>query len=84
MGRVKKFLAENALLDQPFVKDPDTTVGELVKKAGADVVEFVRFEVGEGIAKEEVDFAAEVARGSQGLIVRTERRGQAAPFSYSD
>lgn len=60
-GRVKKFLAENALLDQPFVKDPDVTVGALVKKAGADVVEFVRFEVGEGIEKEDVDFAAEVA-----------------------
>ncbi|MFT3930004.1 MAG: translation elongation factor Ts [Spongiibacteraceae bacterium] len=65
MGRVKKFLAENALLDQPFVKDPETTVGGLVKKAGADVVEFVRFEVGEGIEKEEVDFAAEVAAAVQ-------------------
>jgi elongation factor Ts len=65
MGRVKKFLAENALLDQPFVKDPETTVGALVKKGGADVAEFVRFEVGEGIAKEEVDFAAEVAAAVQ-------------------
>ncbi|HET8710187.1 MAG TPA: translation elongation factor Ts [Spongiibacteraceae bacterium] len=66
MGRVKKFLAESALLDQPFVKDPETTVGALVKKAGADVVEFVRFEVGEGIEKEEVDFAAEVAAAAKG------------------
>lgn len=66
LGRVKKFLAENALLDQPFVKDPETTVGTLAKKAGADVVEFVRFEVGEGIAKEEVDFAAEVAAAAKG------------------
>lgn len=66
LGRVKKFLAENALLDQPFVKDPESTVGTLVKKAGADVVEFVRFEVGEGIAKEEVDFAAEVAAAAKG------------------
>ncbi len=65
LGRVKKFLAENALLDQPFVKDPETTVGALVKKGGADVVEFARFEVGEGIAKEEVDFAAEVAAAVQ-------------------
>lgn len=65
LGRVKKFLAENALLDQAFVKDPEITVGALVKKAGADVVEFVRFEVGEGIAKEEVDFAAEVAAAVQ-------------------
>jgi elongation factor Ts len=61
MGRIKKFLSESSLVDQPFVKDPDVTVGNLVKKAGAEVVEFVRFEVGEGIAKEEVDFAAEVA-----------------------
>jgi elongation factor Ts len=65
MGRVKKFLAENALLDQPFVKDPETTVGAFVKKANADVAEFVRFEVGEGIEKEEVDFAAEVAAAVQ-------------------
>ncbi len=64
-GRVKKFLAENALVDQPFVKDPDTTVGALLKKAGADVQQFVRFEVGEGIEKEEVDFAAEVAAAAQ-------------------
>ena len=61
VGRVKKFLSESALVEQAFVKDPDTTVGALVKKAGADVVSFVRFEVGEGIEKEEVDFAAEVA-----------------------
>lgn len=61
LGRIKKFLSESSLVDQPFVKDPDVTVGNLVKKAGAEVVEFVRFEVGEGIAKEEVDFAAEVA-----------------------
>lgn len=60
-GRVKKFLAENSLVEQAFVKDPDMTVGQLVKKAGADIVSFTRFEVGEGIEKEEVDFAAEVA-----------------------
>jgi elongation factor Ts len=60
-GRVKKFLAESSLIDQPFVKDPEVTVGALVKKAGADVESFVRLEVGEGIEKEEVDFAAEVA-----------------------
>jgi len=65
MGRVKKFLAESALLDQPFVKNPELTVGALVKQAGAEVVEFVRFEVGEGIEKEEVDFAAEVAAAAQ-------------------
>lgn len=60
-GRMKKFLAENSLIEQPFVKDPDTTVGKLVKAAGAEVKQFVRFEVGEGIEVEEVDFAAEVA-----------------------
>lgn len=60
-GRVKKYLAEVSLVEQPFVKDPDVKVGDLVKKAGAEVVGFVRFEVGEGIEKEEVDFAAEVA-----------------------
>ena len=61
VGRVRKFLEEISLTKQPFVKDPDVTVGELAKKAGADVVAFVRYEVGEGIEKEEVDFAAEVA-----------------------
>ena len=60
-GRVRKFLAENSLVEQAFVKDPDVTVGKLVKNAGADVVTFVRFEVGEGIEVEKVDFADEVA-----------------------
>lgn len=60
-GRVKKFLAESSLTEQPFVKNPEVTVGQLAKNAGASIVGFVRFEVGEGIEKEEVDFAAEVA-----------------------
>ncbi|MAT52525.1 MAG: elongation factor Ts [Porticoccaceae bacterium] len=60
-GRVSKFLAENSLVEQPFVKDPDVKVGQLVKKAGGEVVSFVRFEVGEGIEVEKTDFAAEVA-----------------------
>ena len=60
-GRIKKFLAENSLLEQAFVKDPDVTVGKLVSGAGAEVVSFVRFEVGEGIEVEKVDFADEVA-----------------------
>ncbi len=60
-GRVSKFLKESSLIDQPFVKDPDTTVGKLVAASGAEVLSFVRFEVGEGIEVEEVDFAAEVA-----------------------
>lgn len=66
VGRINKFLAENSLVEQPFVKDPDTKVGALAKKADATVTSFVRFEVGEGIEKEEVDFAAEV-RAQAGL-----------------
>ena len=60
-GRVKKFLAENSLVEQAFVKDPDVTVGKLVTAAGAEVASFVRFEVGEGIEVEKIDFADEVA-----------------------
>jgi elongation factor Ts len=59
-GRISKFLKEVSLLDQPFVKNPDTTVGKLVKDAGAEVTGFIRLVVGEGIEKEETDFAAEV------------------------
>lgn len=65
-GRVKKFLAENSLVEQPFVKDPDVTVGKLVSAAGAEVASFVRFEVGEGIEVEKVDFADEVAAQLKG------------------
>ncbi|MFC3606425.1 translation elongation factor Ts [Stutzerimonas tarimensis] len=60
-GRINKFLAEASLVEQPFVKDPEVKVGDLAKKAGAKIVSFVRYEVGEGIEKAEVDFAAEVA-----------------------
>lgn len=60
-GRINKFLKENSLIEQPFVKNPDVSVGKLAKEAGASVESFVRFEVGEGIEKESVDFAAEVA-----------------------
>ena len=60
-GRIKKYLAENSLLEQSFVKDPDVTVGKLVSAAGAEAVSFMRFEVGEGIEVEKVDFADEVA-----------------------
>jgi len=60
-GRVRKFLSEISLVEQPFVKDPDTKIGGLLKKSGASVVKFIRFQVGEGIEVEEVDFAAEVA-----------------------
>ena len=60
-GRIKKYLAENSLTEQAFVKDPDITVGKLVKAAGAEIASFARFEVGEGIEVEKVDFADEVA-----------------------
>jgi len=61
VGRINKFLKESSLNDQPFVKNPELTVAQLAKAAGASVTSFVRFEVGEGIEKAVVDFAAEVA-----------------------
>lgn len=61
VGRIQKFLKENSLLEQPFVKNPELTVGKLAGAAGAEVISFTRFEVGEGIEKDETDFAAEVA-----------------------
>ena len=59
-GRIAKFLKEITLLGQPFVKDPDVTVGKLLKSAGASAVSFVRFEVGEGIEKKADNFVDEV------------------------
>lgn len=61
VGRINKFLKEASLVDQPFVKNPEQTVAQFAKAAGATVKNFVRLEVGEGIEKEVVDFAAEVA-----------------------
>lgn len=60
-GRISKFLKESSLIDQPFVKNPEQTVAQYAKAAGATVKSFIRLEVGEGIHKEVVDFAAEVA-----------------------
>ncbi|GGW73168.1 translation elongation factor Ts [Alteromonas halophila] len=60
-GRMKKFTGEVSLTGQPFVKDPSMNVSELLSNNGADVINFVRFEVGEGIEKKTEDFAAEVA-----------------------
>ncbi|MEE4330689.1 MAG: translation elongation factor Ts, partial [Wenzhouxiangella sp.] len=65
-GRLNKRLAEITLTGQPFVKDGDVTVGKLLKSRGAEVIEFVRLEVGEGIEKEESDFAAEVMQQARG------------------
>lgn len=66
-GRVRKYLEEVTLLGQPFVKDPDQSVAQLLHKANTRVVRFARFELGEGIEKKADDFVSEVmaqARGS--------------------
>lgn len=65
-GRLNKHLAEITLTGQPFVKDGDVTVGKLLKSKGAEVQSFVRLAVGEGIEKEESDFAAEVMQQARG------------------
>ncbi|PWG63906.1 translation elongation factor Ts [Sediminicurvatus halobius] len=65
-GRLRKWLAEITLLGQPFVKDPDQTVEQLLKERGAKVVRFARFEVGEGIEKRQENFAEEVAAQVKG------------------
>lgn len=59
-GRMRKYLSEITLVGQPFVKNPDQTIAELLKAAGAEVTSFTRYEVGEGIEKKQEDFAAEV------------------------
>ena len=59
-GRLRKYLNEITLVGQPFVKDPDKTVGTLLSEAGASVIRFLRYEVGEGIQKKQDDFAQEV------------------------
>lgn len=59
-GRMKKFTGEVSLTGQQYVKDPSVTVGELLKSHNADVISFVRYEVGEGIEKKESNFAEEV------------------------
>lgn len=67
-GRLKKFVAEITLEGQPFVKDPDKSVGKLLKENSATVTGFVRYEVGEGIEKKVENFAEEVmaqARGAE-------------------
>lgn len=60
IGKVNKYLKGITLVGQPFVKDGDVTVGQLLKNNSASVVSFIRYEVGEGIEKAEDDFAAEV------------------------
>ncbi len=65
-GRIAKFLKEITLVGQPFVKDPDQTVGKLLESKGAEVAGFSRLEVGEGIEKKEEDFVAEVMAQAKG------------------
>ncbi len=71
-GRINKYLAEICLLDQPFVKDPDKTIGQLLTEKIATIGEnivirrFVRFERGEGIEKKEENFAEEVMKQING------------------
>ncbi len=62
-GQIGKFYGEVCLLEQHFVKDPDKTIQQILKAAGADVTvnRFARFVLGEGLEKKESDFAAEVA-----------------------
>ena len=65
-GRIKKFYKEVVLVEQPFVMDPDQSVGQYIEKEGAKLIGFIRFTLGEGIEKAEDDFAAEVASMTSG------------------
>ncbi len=65
-GRINKFLKEITLLGQPFIKDPDQTVAELLESVGASVKNFIRYEVGEGIEKRNDNFAEEVMAQAKG------------------
>lgn len=65
-GRIKKYLAEITLVGQPFVKNPDQTIAELLKQHGATIISFVRFEVGEGIEKKQDNFVEEVMAQARG------------------
>jgi len=65
-GRVKKFFKEITLLGQPFIKDPDKSIQDLLQNTNAVVIDFFRFEVGEGIEKEEENFADEVMKQIKG------------------
>ncbi|WP_299783271.1 translation elongation factor Ts [uncultured Roseobacter sp.] len=66
IGRMKKYMSEVTLLNQSFVVNPDLTVGDAAKEAGATITGFVRLEVGEGIEVVKEDFAAEVAKAAKG------------------
>lgn len=65
-GRLRKFYQEVVLVEQPFVMNPDQTVGKFLQEAGAELAGFAMFKLGEGIEKAEDDFAAEVASMTKG------------------
>ncbi len=65
-GRIGKFYGEICLVDQPFVKDPNMKVSDLLSSKGAEVIEFARIEKGEGLEKKEENFAEEVAKQING------------------
>jgi elongation factor Ts len=65
-GRMKRFLAENTLMGQAFVINPDLTVEAAAKEAGVEITGYARVAVGEGIEKKSEDFASEVAKALQG------------------
>lgn len=65
-GRMKKYVAENTLMGQPFVMNPDLTVAQAAAEAGVEITGYARVMVGEGIEKKEEDFAAEVAKTLSG------------------
>ena len=64
-GRINKFYSEICLVDQEFVKDPNMKISQLLKEKNAEIVEFARFEKGEGIEKKEENFAEEVMKQLQ-------------------
>ena len=65
-GKIRKFLSEVSLTEQDFVKDPNKTIHDLLKDSNASIVSFTRFEVGEGIEVEKIDFASEVMSQIEG------------------
>ena len=65
-GKIRKFLSEVSLTEQDFVKDPNKTINDLLKDSNASIVSFTRFEVGEGIEVEKIDFASEVMSQIEG------------------
>ena len=65
-GKVSKFLAEVSLTEQDFVKDPNSKISQLLKDNDANILSFTRYEVGEGIEVEKVDFASEVMSQIEG------------------